>query len=183
MDSAAGANRAPDQIRKSASSTTLGTQFDSVGNAGQSATRREHMGTLKVQRLLIVEDHPWVLQTLCGALKREGCHIESATTLRAARERILEDDPYDAVICEHHLTDGTGLELLGWLRWQQHIPVPFLLIARNEKLAMRHARHFTVLRPPLRADRLLTSLTSLVEEEADGMLSCQIPFAAEAAHG
>ena len=138
------------------------------------------MGTLTVNRLLIVEDHPWVLQALCGALRLSGCQIESATTLRAARERILEDDPFDAIICEHQLSDGSGMHFLGWLRWQQSISVPFLLISRNENLVARHARHFTVLRPPVRADRLLNSLSSLLSEDSGGVLTRQIPFAAEA---
>lgn len=137
------------------------------------------MGTLIADRLLVVEDHPWVLQKLCSALKRCGSHIESATTLRAARQRVLEDDPYDAVICEHHLSDGSGLEFLGWLRWQQHIPVPFLLIARSDKLAVPRVPDFEVLSPPLGPDRLLASLSSLLRHETAGMLICQIPFAGE----
>jgi DNA-binding response OmpR family regulator len=137
------------------------------------------MGTLIANRLLVVEDHPWVLQTLCGALRRPGSHIESATTLRAARRRILEDDPYDAVICEHHLSDGTGMALLGWLRWQQQIPVPFLLIARRDRLIAQRGDDFEVLAPPLGQDRLLASLNSLLRHETEGMLICQIPFAAE----
>lgn len=137
------------------------------------------MGTLNVKRLLVVEDHPLVLRMLCHALRRRGSHIESATTLRSAQKRILEDDPYDAVICEHALSDGAGLELLGWLRWQQHIPVPFLLITRNENLEVSRHPDVQVLRPPLGPDRLLATLNALVRHEAQGVLACQIPFAAE----
>lgn len=131
-----------------------------------------------MKRLLVVEDHPWVLQSICSVLRRSGMAIASATTVRHAQKRILEDDPYDGVICEHHLSDGTALGLLGWLRWQQRIGIPFLLVARNEAFTSRYAQSFEVLAPPVRADRLLARLNSMLDDE--GMLTCQIPFAAEA---
>jgi len=132
-----------------------------------------------VKRLLVVEDHPWVLQTLCRALRTHGAHIESATTLRTARERIAADDPFDVVICEQHLSDGTALELLGWLRWQQHIPVPFLLIARSDRLRSPFSHDVTILAPPFGTDRLLASLNSLLRHETNGIIARQIPFAGE----
>jgi DNA-binding response OmpR family regulator len=135
---------------------------------------------LSVKRLLIVEDDPWVLRTLCGTLRRRGSRIDSATTVRGAREK-TRHTAYDAILCEHHLSDGSGLELLCWLRWQRRISVPFLLIARSEEFSAAHARDFGVLAPPLRADRLLAGLQALVRDAADGILACQIPFAAEVA--
>ena len=119
------------------------------------------------------------MQKLCAALRRGGARIQSATNLEQARQRILEDEAYDIVICEHHLADGTGFELLGWLRWQQHIPVPFLLIARSESSAMQYMQDFSILVPPIQADRLLASVNALLREQTEGMLTCQIPFAGE----
>jgi hypothetical protein len=68
---------------------------------------------------------------------------------------------------------------LGWLRWQQQIPVPFLLIARSDTLIAQSGDDFGILAPPLGPDRLLASLNSLLRHETEGMLICQIPFAAE----
>lgn len=131
-----------------------------------------------MKRLLVIEDHPWVLQALMRVLRPSGAHIESATTLRSARRRVLDDDPYDVVICEHHLSDGTGFEFLTWLRWQQHIPVPFLLIARNPDLQYHSLEDFSILSPPIEPQRLLASLNALVARTG-GLIACQIPFAGE----
>jgi CheY-like chemotaxis protein len=154
-------------------------QLDSIGRTVAAPSGHECMGPVNVSRLLIVEDHQWVLHRLCSTLRSGGAHIESATTLRAAKTRVCEDDPFDAIVCEQRLSDGTGLELLGWLRWQQHIPVPFLLVTRNPSLTAAYAEDFSVLRPPLRPDRLLASLKSLLHHQAQGVIACQIPFAGE----
>jgi DNA-binding response OmpR family regulator len=100
--------------------------------------------------------------------------------LRDARERILADDPYDIVICEQHLSDGNGLELLGWLRWQQDIPVPFLLITRNERVTADCAWEFSVIARPFRTHDLLASVRRLLAAQSDGIIARQIPFAGAA---
>lgn len=132
-----------------------------------------------MNRLLVIEDHPWVLRVLCDAFRRSGAHIESATTLRSARERILADDPYDVVICEQSLSDGNGLELLGWLRWQQQIAVPFLLITRSEHVDSCEAGFSSITRP-FGTEELLASLNRLLRSQAQGIITRQIPFAAAA---
>jgi DNA-binding response OmpR family regulator len=132
-----------------------------------------------MKRLLVIEDHPWVLRVLCDAFRRSGAHNESATTLRSARERILADDPYDVVICEQCLSDGNGLELLGWLRWQQHISAPFLLITRSDHMASCDS-DFSIITKPFETEELLASVNRLLRSQAQGIIARQIPFAAAA---
>ena len=131
-----------------------------------------------MKRLLVIEDHPWVLQMLCRAFQKSASYIESATTLRQARERILSSDPFDLVVCEQHLSDGSGLELLGWLRWQQHIAVPFLLITRSDSISYNYAHDFSIIAKPFRDSELLASVRRLLRTEAGGIITRQVPFAA-----
>jgi CheY-like chemotaxis protein len=104
--------------------------------------------------------------------------VDTVGTLQEARERLAATG-YDAIICEHHLPDGNGLELLGWMRGRHHTSTPFLLIERSAHFSARYGRAFTTLAPSGR--RLLASLHELIRSESEGILSCQIPFAAEAA--
>lgn len=120
-----------------------------------------------------------MLQALCSILKCAGTRIASATTVREARHRILEDEPYDAIICEQHLSDGAGLEFLGWLRWQQHVPTPFLLIARSDRFVMDCHQQFSILAQPFRVDELLASVRRLLRSQSCGVIASQIPFAGE----
>lgn len=115
---------------------------------------------------------------LCRAFQKTGAYIESATTVRQARERVLGADPFDLIVCEQHLSDGNGLELLAWLRWQQHIEVPFLLITRSDTISYNYAQDFSILAKPFRDSELLASVHRLLRSEAGGIITRQIPFAA-----
>jgi PAS domain S-box-containing protein len=63
----------------------------------------------RTQRVLIVEDHEDTANVLEWLLKREGYRIEVARTLRAATA--LLDQPWDLVITDLGLPDGSGLDL------------------------------------------------------------------------
>jgi DNA-binding response OmpR family regulator len=131
-----------------------------------------------VKRLLLIEDHPWVLRVLCDALSRTGAHIESATTLRSARDRIVNDAPHDLIVCEQHLSDGSGLEMLGWLRWQQQISVPFLLITRNHEATAAYDVDFAIINQPFSRRELLACVNRLLQTHVRGLIARQVPFAA-----
>ncbi|HMJ91163.1 MAG TPA: response regulator [Candidatus Acidoferrum sp.] len=133
-----------------------------------------------MKRLLVVEDHPWILRTLCDSLRCDATHIESATTLRSARQRVLADDPYDLVICEQHLSDGNGLEFLGYLRWHEKIDVPFLLITRNDQVTADYDSDFGVITKPFETIELLASVHRLLRAQARGIIARQVPFAGTA---
>src|SRR4029079_409924 len=66
-------------------------------------------------RLLVVEDHEATLRVLTTLLSRAGHAVTSAGTienaLKAAREQ-----PFDAVVSDLGLPDGTGLELMERLK-------------------------------------------------------------------
>lgn len=67
-------------------------------------------------RLLVVDDHDVVRQGLVTTLKSCGyTSIESATTIKESRSKIAAFNP-EAIIVDINLPDGSGLELVQWIR-------------------------------------------------------------------
>ena len=65
--------------------------------------------------LLLLEDDPAIAETVRFALSREGWLVEHVTLLGDARERLL-GQPFAAAVLDVGLPDGSGLELLRWIR-------------------------------------------------------------------
>ncbi len=66
--------------------------------------------------LLVVDDHDVVRQGLVTTLKSCGyTSIESATTIKESRSKIAAFNP-EAIIVDINLPDGSGLELVQWIR-------------------------------------------------------------------
>lgn len=77
------------------------------------------------KHLLLVEDEEHLAFMLEFNLSREGYQVTVATTLREARERLT--DPYDLMIFDVMLPDGTAFDLCKELRENDnHTPVLFL---------------------------------------------------------
>ena len=67
-------------------------------------------------RLLIIDDHAVVSQGLVHAFKNKGfTSIETAATLKQARSKIAVFNP-EAIIVDLNLPDGSGLEIVQWVR-------------------------------------------------------------------
>lgn len=67
-------------------------------------------------RLLIIDDHAVVCQGLVHAFKDKGfTSIETAATLKQARAKIAVFNP-EAIIVDLNLPDGSGLEIVQWVR-------------------------------------------------------------------
>ncbi|MFM1968137.1 MAG: hypothetical protein RL590_994 [Actinomycetota bacterium] len=67
-------------------------------------------------RLLVIDDHEVVRQGLLGALKSNGFEtIETADSLKEARSKVASFNP-QALIVDLNLPDGSGLDLVQWVR-------------------------------------------------------------------
>ena len=67
-------------------------------------------------RLLIIDDHAVVRQGLIQAFNDKGfASIETAGTLKDARAKIAAFNP-EAIIIDLNLPDGSGLEIVQWVR-------------------------------------------------------------------
>ena len=69
------------------------------------------VNTGRGRRILLVEDHADTALVMSRLLERMGFQITTADTLQAARARAGEE-PFDLLICDIRLPDGSGLDLM-----------------------------------------------------------------------
>ncbi len=66
-------------------------------------------------RILLVEDDPSTSRAMARIRELDGHSVRTASTVAAAR-RLAEDHGFDAVISDLGLPDGSGVDLMRWLR-------------------------------------------------------------------
>lgn len=87
-------------------------------------------------RILIVDDEP-ALQHLVGEiLTQAGYETDAALSCAQALERVRTAAP-DAVLLDVMLPDGDGFSLLGQLRRERDLPVPFLSAREEDDARLR----------------------------------------------
>lgn len=88
-------------------------------------------------RLLVVDDHDVVRQGLVASLKLHGyTSIETAGTLKEARSKVAAFNP-EAMIVDLNLPDGSGLELVQWIR-KLSATVAIIVLSLNEPALFAH---------------------------------------------
>jgi CheY-like chemotaxis protein len=85
--------------------TTVARQRGSTSQQGPLSRSRH------TYRLLVVEDHQPTLQVLARLLRRQGHHVETASTVEAARDFAAREE-FDLVISDIGLPDGNGVDLM-----------------------------------------------------------------------
>ena len=92
---------------------------------------------MTARRILVVEDEAPIRQMLAFNLTRAGFDVDEAEDCSTARQRIVDARP-DLVLVDWMLPDGSGVELIRWLRRQdqfQQVPV-LMLTARSQESDM-----------------------------------------------
>lgn len=84
-----------------------------------------------MQRILLVEDDPNIVQNLTVFLKKEGFHIDSAPGQQSALEKI-QMQPYDLVLLDVSLKDGNGFGVCTAIKKTSDTPVIFLTASGDE---------------------------------------------------
>jgi DNA-binding response OmpR family regulator len=83
--------------------------------------------------VLMVEDHYELASTLCEFLEEHDFVVDHARNLDAARH-LLKQRPYHVLILDINLPDGSGYELCEWLRNQQGMDIPVLMLTARDTL-------------------------------------------------
>ena len=87
--------------------------------------------------LLVVEDEPVLARNLVAAFSRPGFEVVHAPRLATARELVAEKVP-DVALLDLRLPDGSGLELLEWLRARDlDLPVVMMTAYSSVREAVR----------------------------------------------
>jgi two-component system chemotaxis response regulator CheY len=84
-----------------------------------------------LDRVLVVDDAKSMRATLVRMLKGMGVReVEEATNGRTALAQIESRPKYDLILCDHHMPECTGLELLGQLREREdYKDLPFIVVS------------------------------------------------------
>ena len=80
----------------------------------------------QTQRILLVEDEPGLREVLTLALEGAGFKCESVPGI-AEGQRALAETAFDGVLSDLKLKDGSGIELLGWMK-EQGLETPVVIM-------------------------------------------------------
>ena len=77
--------------------------------------------------LLIVDDDLTLAIMLRTWLSKQGFEVETASSIKAAGKKLLEDGPFDLVLSDLRLPDEDGLFLLQWMK-QKQVSTPVIIM-------------------------------------------------------
>jgi len=84
------------------------------------------MALASTQRILLVEDEPGLREVLTLALEGAGFYCEPASGIEEGR-RALQEASFDGVLSDLKLKDGSGIELLTWMK-EQGLETPVVIM-------------------------------------------------------
>ena len=87
------------------------------------------------QKILIIEDEPYIRKTLEYNISREGYHVVSASSLLEAKSQI-ESDSFSLILLDLMLPDGSGLDLCREIKSDKEkssIPI-IILTAKDDEV-------------------------------------------------
>ncbi len=119
-------------------------------------------------RLLVVEDEPQLLDSLLRGLRSAGHAVDGASTIGLAIDK-LGRDPYDGVVLDLNLPDGSGLDLARRLRDDGAQLIILALTAYDsiaDRVAGLDAGADDYLVKPFALDELLARLRALERRQA-----------------
>lgn len=83
--------------------------------------------------ILMVEDHYELASTVCEFLEEHGFVVDHARNLDAARH-LLKQRPYHVLLLDINLPDGSGYDLCEWIRHQEGMDIPVLMLTARDTL-------------------------------------------------
>ncbi len=116
---------------------------------------------MAAKRILILDDEPNIGASLRLILEREGYAVSIARTVAEAK---AISDRVDALLLDVRLPDGSGIDLLRYLRERDH-PAPAIMISGHATIAdaveATRAGAFDFLEKPLAATRFCSRSRTL----------------------
>lgn len=90
---------------------------------------------MRCVRLLLVDDHPELVELVRRAFVADGHLVRTANTAAAADEA-LADEPFDVIVLDLGLPDGSGLDVCRRLR-SAGLPTPILMLTAQTAVDQR----------------------------------------------
>jgi CheY-like chemotaxis protein len=135
---------------------TVKTAREVAGSQADEAVKR---------RILVVDDHEDTLRSMKLLLRRLGYEVLAAENMTDALQ-IAEEQPFDILLSDIGLPDGSGLELLRRLRQMRDVPALALSgFGMDEDVERsRDAGFSDHLTKPVSIDRLQAAIAQLDEQ-------------------
>jgi DNA-binding NtrC family response regulator len=109
--------------------------------------------------LLLVDDDPRLTEFLRETLAPHFSLVAVAGRIEQAKSLIDGPFLYDAIVCDHLLADGTGIEFYSWLRKVKLNFIPFLLVTgQDELVSCQEDPSFGFMTKPFSPEDLLVCL-------------------------
>src|SRR5262245_16459173 len=122
------------------------------------------MGAMPAKRVLVVDDEQNIGLSLRLILEREGYQVSTCLSIAAAK---AHGQPADAYLLDVRLPDGSGIDLVRWLR-ANDVDAPILMISGHGTIAdaveATRAGAFDFLEKPLSREKVLLSLRHALEQ-------------------
>ncbi|MEM7434550.1 MAG: sigma-54 dependent transcriptional regulator [Myxococcota bacterium] len=120
-------------------------------------------------RILVCDDEAGLREMLQILLRREGYEVDSVDGVHAARDQLGSADPYDAVITDLAMPDGSGMEVLDAVRARatdtQIVMITAYATTEQAVEAMRKGAYDYV-QKPFKNHELLATLEKALEKRA-----------------
>ncbi|GAB5605685.1 ATP-binding response regulator [Sideroxyarcus sp. TK5] len=113
-------------------------------------------GSLTDRRVLVVDDDELVRNGTAGLVEAWGCSVATAESLAEA-DRLFRQSPFELVICDFRLPDGTGVELAERIILQGKQQPAFILVSGDtspEVLKLVADKGMHLLHKPVRPAKL-----------------------------
>lgn len=131
---------------------------------------RKRANELEGLRVLVVEDDELVRRGTAGLLASWGCTVTEAGSLVQVRSSCAEL-PFDLVVCDYRLPDGTGLDLADCLAEHHHDQTAFVLISGDtspEVLRQVADKGLPLLHKPVRPAKLRSMISAMLKRQPGG---------------
>jgi two-component system response regulator PilR (NtrC family) len=120
-------------------------------------------------RILVCDDEASLREMLQILLRREGYRVDAVDGVRAAREQLGSADPYDAVITDLVMPDGTGMEVLEAVRTRSKDTQVLMITAyatTEEAVEAMRMGAYDYVQKPFKNHELLAALEKALEKRA-----------------
>ena len=118
-----------------------------------------------MDRILLIDDNREIRELITRLFDEWGYATVTVATLAEARNAVLSEASFKAVVCDFALPDGNGLEFLAWLKSERQIHAPFLLISGSVDFDGCHPPDCSFLAKPFRMEELRSRIEELIENK------------------
>ena len=122
---------------------------------------------MKTNRILIIDDEEFILESVSKILKAAGFETITASSLEEA-SKIIQNKNLDLIICDVMLQHIGGFELVDRIKddpLKKHIPIILMTGMENDILSMTISNADAVIKKPFNSQQIIDEVKKQFEKE------------------